>query len=59
MSVSSKICSRSDRSMASAHISSNGKMEYGDLLNGVLVMGSFLGFCFLFWFCVIKLIELI
>ena len=59
MSFSSNIYSRSDRSMASAHISSSGRMEYGDLLNGVLVMGSFLGFCLLFWFCVIKLIELL
>ena len=59
MSNSSKIASLNDRSMTSLHISSRGKMEYSDLLNGVLVMGSFLGFCLVFWFVVIKLFELL
>ncbi|MEM8485657.1 MAG: hypothetical protein AAF564_08905 [Bacteroidota bacterium] len=33
-------------------------IEYGDLLNGLLVMGSSLGFCLLFWILVIRLFTM-
>ncbi len=46
-----------ERTRTSAHVGRIRTMEYFDMLNGVLVMGSFIGYCVVIWYLIFKIIT--
>ena len=59
MSPSSIYSSLGEQSMTSSHLISLRNMNYVNLMNGSMVMGSFIGFSLVVWYLILKLFEII